>query len=62
MPNEIPQQFHHFELVVVHFSDDPRRPVLVDQVDFLYEVQAFVSAHLVALRVDLGATITRAAV
>jgi hypothetical protein len=23
VPDEIPQQFHHLELVVVHFGDDP---------------------------------------
>src|SRR5262245_35214525 len=38
VPDEIALELHDLELIVVHFSDDLRLPLLVEQPEFLLEV------------------------
>src|SRR6266540_1870021 len=45
MPNKIALQLHDLELVIVHFCDDLRQPLLVEQSELLREVDRLV-AHV----------------
>ena len=49
MPDEIPLQFHNLELVVVHLRNDFRLPLLLEQFEFLTEVDGSI-ADCIALR------------
>jgi hypothetical protein len=42
VPDEIASQLHDLELIVVHFGDDFRLPLLVEQPEFLAEVDRLV--------------------
>src|ERR1043166_7767370 len=42
MPDEVALQLHDFELVVVHFGDDLRLPLLVEQGELLAQVDRLV--------------------
>src|ERR1051326_3627275 len=43
MPDEVALQLHDFELVVVHFGDDLRLPLLVEQRELLAQVDRLVA-------------------
>jgi hypothetical protein len=47
LDHPVPLQFHDFELVVIHFSHDLRLPLLVEQCEFLAEVDRLVT-HMAA--------------
>ncbi|EHP43050.1 hypothetical protein OR16_10783 [Cupriavidus basilensis OR16] len=47
VPEKIAFDLDQLELVVVHFGDDFRRPVLMDQAELVREVQAFVFLDVV---------------
>ena len=53
MPDEISLQFHNFELVVVHLRNDLRLPLLLEQPEFLTEVDGLI-AHCIALPREIG--------
>ena len=51
VPHEFPLQLRQFELVIVHFCYDPRRPVVVEKGQFFGKIDGFI--HRGALR-DAG--------
>ena len=42
VPDEIPLQLHHFELIVVHFRDDPGLPALGEHLQLRREIDCLV--------------------
>src|SRR5262249_9713346 len=50
VPNEVALQPHELELVVVHFGDDLRLPLLVKQPELLAEIDRFVG-HVPSLSI-----------
>src|SRR5260370_41841089 len=49
MPDEISLQFHNLELVIVHLRNDFRLPLLLEQLEFLTEVDGSI-AHCITLQ------------
>ena len=41
MPNEVSFELHNLELVIVHFGNDLRRPLLIEKSEFFFEIDGF---------------------
>src|SRR5271165_5688143 len=43
VPNEVTLHFHDLELIIIHFGDDLRSPVLLEQSEFLLEIDCLIA-------------------